>query len=261
MKNLKDCLIKEGFLRKNLGLGKEELIRKWLDEHKITDYKINPDLTIDVKGSVWLRNYDGEELPEYINFGWVDYTFSIKDSKIKSLRGFPRACTTLDIMGCKDLNNLTGSVIEPVASLILYDCPKITSLCGDIQNYKSLRVRNCGIKNLEGIPNKINDIVLIECENLETLKGAPKQCHSIEIQKCPSLKSIEHGPHYVYSFQCMYCPELKSLEGLKSVTYRLIAIGCGKVFTNAYFDKLGISTARDFYFFNKIRKNGMMYNG
>ena len=49
--------IKEGFLRKNLNLGKEAIIKRWLDEHKIEDYTINKDLTIDVDGDVSLDNY------------------------------------------------------------------------------------------------------------------------------------------------------------------------------------------------------------
>ena len=49
--------IKEGFLRKNLGLGKEALIKKWLDKHEITNYTINNDLTIDVDTTVDLSGY------------------------------------------------------------------------------------------------------------------------------------------------------------------------------------------------------------
>ena len=58
--------LKEGFLRKNLGLGKEVLIKKWLDKYNIKNYTINDDLTIDVNGSVYLTEYREEYLPDYI---------------------------------------------------------------------------------------------------------------------------------------------------------------------------------------------------
>jgi hypothetical protein len=66
MKQLKDYIVNENNFFKNLGIGKEALIKKWLDEHKITNYKINDDLTIDVNRNVYLIEYREEYLPDYI---------------------------------------------------------------------------------------------------------------------------------------------------------------------------------------------------
>ena len=69
--------IKEGFLRKNLGLGKDELIRNWCKENKIENYSINSDLTIDVrlgndndKYGYFLNPY--KPIPDYIKFNKID---------------------------------------------------------------------------------------------------------------------------------------------------------------------------------------------
>ena len=81
--------IKEGFLRKNLGLGKEALIKNWLDEHDIKNYTIKTNGTINVRGGVWLNNYEKEQLPEYIQFDIVTGVFIIENSNITTLQGCP----------------------------------------------------------------------------------------------------------------------------------------------------------------------------
>ena len=128
--------IKEGFLRKNLGLGKDELIRKWLDEHKITNYTINNDLTIDVDGDIDLDCYKEEQLPDYIQFGKVTWAFRIFACyKLKSLKGCPK--------------EVGGN----------FDC----TFCSELAS-------------LEGAPEKIGgNFDCRECANLKLLKGAPKE--------------------------------------------------------------------------------------
>ena len=82
--------IKEGFLRKNLGLGKEALIKNWLDEHGIKKYTINDDLTIDAD-KVDLRQLGIDELPEYIKFNKVKGFFILAECpNLISLRGCPK---------------------------------------------------------------------------------------------------------------------------------------------------------------------------
>ena len=66
MKQLKDYILTENNFFKNLGVGQEAQIKKWLDEHKIRNYTINDDLTIDVNGNVNLCYYKEEQLPDYI---------------------------------------------------------------------------------------------------------------------------------------------------------------------------------------------------
>jgi hypothetical protein len=79
---------------KNLGVGQESLIRKWLDEHNITYYTINPDMTIDVDNDVILDEYSESKFPEYIQFGKVNGCFSITETQLTSLVGSPKECET-----------------------------------------------------------------------------------------------------------------------------------------------------------------------
>ena len=125
--------IREGFLRKNLGLGKEALIKNWLDEHKITNYIINNDLTIDVKGSVNLGWwYEEDQLPDYIQFGEVCgnfYVFSCRN--LESLKGCPyKVDGSFDCNLCNKLTSLEGAPQKVGRNFDCSGCSKLKSLCG-----------------------------------------------------------------------------------------------------------------------------------
>ena len=149
--------IREGFLRKNLSLGKDEIIKKWLDNHGISDYKINLDLTIDVNGSVMLYRYKESQLPDYIQFNKVTGFFACQESEIESLRGFPKSIfKNLNLRACKNLKSLK-------------DCPQ--------KIFGSLSVSSCeNLNSLDGCPKEIGgDFDCSGCISLKTLKGAPKK--------------------------------------------------------------------------------------
>ena len=86
MKNLKEYIINENNFFKNLGIGQEAQIRKWLDEHKIKNYVINSDLTIDVNGDLFIE----EDLPDFINFNKVSADCTCWNSHVTTLRGAPK---------------------------------------------------------------------------------------------------------------------------------------------------------------------------
>lgn len=219
-------------------------------------------MTIDVGVSVSLNNIKEDELPEYIQFGNISYIFEIIDSNIKSLRGFPKRCGDMYIKDCSNLKNLNGlGTIQHQLSLT--NCSKLISLKGGGQcTYGSLRVHNCPITDLMGTPERLNSIVLQNCSKLTSLKGGPnKSCGQYYIYCCESLESLEYVPQVVGDFRCMDCPKITSLEGLKKVIGELVAVGCGKTFTNKYLEKLNIEQGGNFYFFNKRKKNGQIYNG
>ena len=124
--------IKEGFLRKNLGLGKDALIKNWLNKYKITNYTINKDFTIDVDGDVSLDNYDDEYLPDYIQFRTVSGDMRFDNSNIKSLRGCPAKVG--DHFSLIDCNQLTSLEYAPTNACNIYI------------------VRNEKLKSLKGLP-------------------------------------------------------------------------------------------------------------
>lgn len=82
-------MLKESLLG-NAGLGKRGQIEKWLQEIGIRFYNINPDLTIDVKGNVYLWNRDLTEFPSYIQFNNISGYFDCSFNNLTSLRGCPK---------------------------------------------------------------------------------------------------------------------------------------------------------------------------
>jgi len=73
----------------SLGIGKKALIARWLDEMGVTNYIINDDYTIDVKGNVNLYNKGLDKFPDYIKFGKVGGSFSCSYNQLVSLEGCP----------------------------------------------------------------------------------------------------------------------------------------------------------------------------
>src|ERR1035437_2273658 len=88
----------------SLGIGKREIIKKWLDEMNIQDYTINDDLTID--GTlIYLQNKNIIKLPDYIKFNVVKVRFDIGYCNLTTMIGCPRR-----VIGnfLADHNNLTS---------------------------------------------------------------------------------------------------------------------------------------------------------
>lgn len=65
-------------------------INYWLQEHKIKNYGINSNLTVDVNGDVNLSFRNITELPSYIEFNEIKGSFDISENKMVTLRGCPR---------------------------------------------------------------------------------------------------------------------------------------------------------------------------
>lgn len=217
-------------------------------------------MTIDVNGSVFLNYYKEDCLPEYIQFNEVKYHFDIKHSDIKSLKGCPLKCMYFNIQHCDNLTNLKDLTDSEFVNIGLGYCKNLTSLIGP-KKYNELVIIECPIKDLKGVPSKINRISISNCDKLKSLKGSPKSVHQFHCEHCSSLETLDGAPEVIYDFSCKGCSNLTSLEGLGTVIMDLIAVDCGKTFTRKYFDKLGIKTGSNFTLYNKKRKNGQVYNG
>jgi hypothetical protein len=114
---------------KNLGIGQESLIKKWLDKNGIKDYILDDEyriLAYDVKITI-----DGN-LPEYINFKMVcDFTLC-GTKNTTSLRGCPELVYHDFICrNCKNLKTLEG-------------CPRIV--------HRNFMVENNGIEDIKEYP-------------------------------------------------------------------------------------------------------------
>jgi len=76
----------------NLGIGKPQLIKKWLDDHYIKNYVIKDDYTIDVNDGVNLDQNLPDGLPNYINFNKTLFYYSVSGNKLTTLKGSPKIC-------------------------------------------------------------------------------------------------------------------------------------------------------------------------
>ena len=63
-------------------------IKNWLDEHKIENYTINADLTIDIGGNVYLHSRNLKKLP--YQFGIVNGFFDCINNELTSLEHCPK---------------------------------------------------------------------------------------------------------------------------------------------------------------------------
>jgi len=76
----------------NLNVGKVQLIKTWLDDHNIVNYKINDDFSIDSSNPINLDQYLGGELPYYIQFNKCGGYFSVSANNLTTLKGCPKTC-------------------------------------------------------------------------------------------------------------------------------------------------------------------------
>ena len=215
--------IKEGFLRKNLGLGKDVLIRKWLDEHGVKNYTINNDLTIDVDGNVDLSFYEEEQLPDYIQFGNVKGVFYIRESDMISLRGCPvRVGKDFICDLCGKLTSLEGAPKEVDGGFYCRYCSNLTLLKGcpkEVQGNFSCRYCS-NLTLLKGCPKEVGgDFDCSGCEKLESLKGAPEKVGGdFDCSRCEKLESLKGAPQKVgRHFYCNYCGEQFTKDDIKKV--------------------------------------------
>jgi len=108
--------LEESFSRGNenkiesLGIGKREMIEKWLNKYDIKNYTINDDHTIYVEGDVRLSDIPFGKFPDYIQFGDVIGSFRCYRCNLTTLKGCPTYVA--DNFDCEE-NNLTTLKYAP----------------------------------------------------------------------------------------------------------------------------------------------------
>lgn len=179
-----------------IGVGKMQLIKKWLEDNKITSYTINDDMSIDVQGTVYLyeRNVSGK-LPDYIKFGKIYGHFICPSCKLKSLKGFPHS-----VAGKFDCSyNLLRTLEGGPTDVNSYDCSgnELRSLKW-IASTISLNLDCSGnkLESLKHSPEKIGGH--IDCSNnkLKSLKHVPNSEGTGTGIDCSNnkLTSLKHSP-------------------------------------------------------------------
>jgi hypothetical protein len=92
----------------SLNVGKIHLIKSWLDEMGVKDYTINPDLTIDVYGTVNLSYKKLDKFPSYIKFNHINDNFYCHNNQLISLKGCPNEILGTFTCENNQLINLEG---------------------------------------------------------------------------------------------------------------------------------------------------------
>ena len=72
-----------------MGIGRRSQIERWLEETGIDGWTINNDMTIDIKGHLYLMYTDLSGFPDFIQFGKIDGNFFINGNELVSLKGCP----------------------------------------------------------------------------------------------------------------------------------------------------------------------------
>lgn len=177
-----------------LKLIKKFRIKKWLDDHEITNYKINDDLTVDVSGNVKLTGRNLISLP--IQFGIVAGNFDCGNNQLTSLKGCPKKI--VGFFNCIN-NQLTSLLHGPGKVGRGYFCHnnQITSLEHSPANIDGkFSCASNKLTSLEGGPISSGSYY---CSNnsLKTLRGSPRQIDGYFDCATNELTSLTQGPEYV----------------------------------------------------------------
>lgn len=157
----------------------KEEISNWLDAMKVSNYIINDDLTVDVKGDVKLIDKFLTYLP--IQFNEVLGDFVCSQNKLITLKGMPKT-----IKGSFVANN------NQLTSLAYF--PKHIE--------EDINLGSNQLTSLEGLPKKCYANLDVRSNHLTSLKGCSEQVKSGFICSFNQLSSLEFGPKKVASYFC-----------------------------------------------------------
>ena len=193
----------------------KEEIENWLKEMKFKDYKINNDLTVDIKNVVINRN-SSEKIP--VKFRKVSVML-ISNSALTSLKGCPDEIEWyFDVHNTK-IKNLEHCPKKIGSDLLCYD-NELTSLkgCPEIINGK-LDCRNNELTSLEDLA-KTTIAKDFDCSNnkLTSLKGCPEIITGSFDCSYNKLTSLEYFPVTGKNEIHIHNNPIKTLKGLVNMS-------------------------------------------
>ena len=180
----------------------KQQIKNWLDEMGVVNYKIKPDLTVDVEGDVDLSSKDLKEIP--IQFGKVSESFYCYNNYLKSLKGSPQKIGGSFSCSNNYLKSLKGAP-QKIGGNFSCSNNQIKSLKGAPQKVgESFSCDNNLIKSFKGAPQKVGGSFYCSNNLIKSLKGAPQKvggsfsCSNNLIKSVPQwIENIKN----VYIFQ------------------------------------------------------------
>ena len=167
-------------------------IEAWLDEHRISSYTVNKDLSVSVNGNVNLNGILAEKvLP--LKFKDINGYFDISNNSLISLEGSPHS-VALDF-NCS--NNKLETLFDAPYRVFDFDCSnnllKNLSYCPkEIQGY--FKCSNNSIDSLLGVPRTIKDYFDCSKNKLSNLKGGPQIVDKYFNCSFNQLTTLNGGP-------------------------------------------------------------------
>lgn len=177
-------------------------------------YKINPDGSVSVEGSIKILITDHSQLP--IKFKHVSGVFAITSySDLTTLVGSPETCGSFDATGTniknlvggpkfvtgdydvkysENLTSLEGGPERVMGSFIIRSCRQLKSLQGgpkEVGEHYSCDFT--GITDLVGLPEKLEVLRCNDMDSLTSLKGFPKLVGTVEMSSI-DMYSIPKDP-------------------------------------------------------------------
>jgi len=187
------------------------------NEFGITNWTVNSDGAVDVRGSIFLDNKGFKKLP--LKFGKVDGDFFCEKNKLVTLEGAPS-----EVGGSFDLqqNNLISLKGSPKKVGGYFDCShnKLASLEGaPIEVSGGFICDNNQLTTLNGAPNSVdNGYFWCQRNKLISLEGAPSNVRNLLCECNPIFevyKLFTSHKAYLYSLDYNY------LRGTNIVKSRL----------------------------------------
>jgi hypothetical protein len=170
----------EGDPIKDMGIGVDELIHKWMHDHGIKKhkYRIIKNKYIIGDNTIILANSNIKQFPEFINFSYINGGFHCENNDLTSLRGCPKL--------------VQGSFFCSANYL------KSSGLIGGPKEVEgSYGASNCELESLEGIAQKIQESIYLENNRLTSLEFIPKETGNLYIQNNP-IQTLMHFPKKIY---------------------------------------------------------------
>lgn len=176
-------------------------VRDWMEKYagENDNYTINPDGTVDVRGSVAIHHEGLTSID--VQFNVVESNFDCSDSGLISLRGCPKIVKGFFSCRYNLLTDLMGGPMEVGRG---YDCSHnlLKTLVG-IGKAKGFNIRNNRLVSLKGVQSEIEEEFNVEHNYLTSLIDGPKYVGHSYWCAHNLLASLEGLPEAVeYGFYC-----------------------------------------------------------
>jgi hypothetical protein len=178
----------------------DSICKKW----GIENYTINPDGTVDVKGSVNLICRGLKELP--LKFGRVSGGFYCDRNQLTGLEGAPKKVDGDFYCNNNQLTTLEGAP-KKVGGRFYCSNNKLTTLEGAPEEVgKDFDCHHNQLTTLDGAPKEVSGDFHCYSNQLTTLEGAPKEVGGDFYCDSNQLTTLEGAPKEVVGLYCYNNP-------------------------------------------------------